>query len=111
MKNNFLARLDELRGDRSVTEFARFLGIPQKTLDNYMREERKPSIGLVEAICTKCFVSSDWLLGLNGINMVSQNGNEIDWQSRALEAEKKLASIRVALKNVTAAVKVLEEAI
>jgi len=59
----FLERLNHLRGDMNVTEFSRFLGMKQRTVDACLRGERKPSIELLLAICEKCNVTSDWMLG------------------------------------------------
>ena len=67
VESNFqsiISRIDSLRGSRSVSAFARFLGLPQKSLDNYLKQGRKPSVELIVLVCTKCQVSSDWLLGL-----------------------------------------------
>ena len=36
----------------------------QKTVDFYMKGERKPSVELIVSVCSKCNVSADWLLGL-----------------------------------------------
>ncbi len=60
-----VARVDSLRGGRSVSSFARFIGIPQKSLDNYLKQGRKPSLELILLVCSKCGVSADWLLGLS----------------------------------------------
>lgn len=48
----------------NVSAFARFLGLNQKTLDLYIKGDRKPSVELIFSVCSKCGVSSDWLLGL-----------------------------------------------
>lgn len=48
-----------------MSSFARFIGIPQKSLDNYLKQGRKPSLELVLLVCSKCGVSADWLLGLS----------------------------------------------
>ena len=48
----------------NVSEFARFLGMNQKSLDNYVKGQCKPSVELVVTVCIKCDVSADWLLGL-----------------------------------------------
>lgn len=36
----------------------------QKTVDFYLRGERKPSVEFILNICSKFNVSADWLLGL-----------------------------------------------
>ena len=60
----FLSRLKQLQGKNSTAAFARILGINQKTLDHLVKGERKPSVEVVIAICSKLDVSADWLLGL-----------------------------------------------
>ena len=61
--NRLKTLLDE-RGT-SVSEFARFLGMPQPTLNNYLKGERTPTIDSIVIVCNKCKVTSDWLLGLS----------------------------------------------
>ncbi len=65
--NNFLKkffdRLDAVKADRSVTEFARDCGINQQTMFNYNKRTRVPSIETLAQICTTNVVSADWLLG------------------------------------------------
>ena len=65
MQNLFITRLIELQGENSVTSFARYLEIPQNTLDCYIKGRRKPSVELILRVCKKCGVSADWLLGLS----------------------------------------------
>ena len=111
MKKNVFERLNELRGDRSVNGFATFLGIPQKTMDDCLKGKRKPSINLITAVCTKCNVTSDWILGIESELIENNVSVNVDWKVRAMLAERKLASVRTALKNVNTAVKELEGAI
>lgn len=66
ISDGFLSRLDECRKGMSVSAFARHLGLNQKTVDLYIKGERKPSAELIIAVCSKCGVSADWLLGLTG---------------------------------------------
>ncbi len=82
MSKLFLSRLTDLRGARSVCAFARFLELPQKTVDACIKGERKPSVELVARVCTKCQVTSDWLLGLSE----DRNGKS-DARVSALEKE------------------------
>lgn len=60
----FLQRVSEVKGELSTSAFARALGMQQKTVDLYMKGERKPSVEFIKNICTRFNVSSDWLLGL-----------------------------------------------
>lgn len=63
---DFLERLNRCREGMSVSQFARKIGMNQKTVDFYMKGERKPSVELIISVCSKCGVSADWLLGLDG---------------------------------------------
>lgn len=65
MFKTILSRLRELQGDNSVSAFARYLEMPQKTVDTYIKGERKPSAEFILRVCAKCDVSADWLLGLS----------------------------------------------
>ena len=62
--DDFLSRLASLQGEMNTSAFARLLGINQKTLDHLVKGERKPSVEIVIAVCTKMHVSANWLLGL-----------------------------------------------
>lgn len=44
---------------------AKYLGIPQVTLNYCLAGKRKPSLELIYNICDKYGVSADWLLGLS----------------------------------------------
>ena len=59
-----ITRIKELQGEKSVSAFARYLEMPQKTVDTYINGERKPSVEFIMRVCSKCKVTSDWLLGL-----------------------------------------------
>jgi len=61
---NFLDRVEEVKKDLNTSAFARVLGMGQKTVDFYLKGERKPSVEFVVNICSKFGVSADWLLGL-----------------------------------------------
>jgi len=79
--------LKELQGSMNVSEFARFLGVNQKTLDNYIKGIRKPTVDFVLHVCTKCGISCDRLLGLTDTALPS-----LDQQAlAALLAEKDAA--------------------
>lgn len=60
----FISRVNALKSGTSTNAFAKRLEIPQKTLDQMLKGQRKPSVQIVLAICKKCAVSADWLLGL-----------------------------------------------
>ena len=104
---NFLERLNECRNGASVSAFARLLGLNQKTLDLYIKGERKPSVELIVAVCSKCGRSADWLLGLSGGAELEQT----DWRSRAVVAERKLARVNRALGHALKGFEELQEAV
>ena len=104
---NFLDRLNECRNGMSVSAFARFLGLNQKTLDLYIKGERKPSVELVLAICSKCGRSADWLLGTTSMDDLEQT----DWRARAIMAEKKLERVNRALGHALKGFEELQEAV
>lgn len=62
-----ISRLKCLQGDMSVAAFARYIGIPQKTLDSCIKGERKPSVEILMHVCARCACSADWLLGLSDV--------------------------------------------
>jgi len=95
----FLDRLSILKGDRSVSEFARFLGINQKTLDHAIKGERKPSVEMIVSICSKTGVIADWLIGLSDFP-TGAGGNEADLLKRCLKAEKDLVRVNKALSFI-----------
>lgn len=104
---NFLDRLNECRNGASVSAFARLLELNQKTLDLYIKGERKPSVELVVAVCSKCGRSADWLLGLSDGAELEQ----MDWRSRAIVAERKLARVNRALGHALKGFEELQEAV
>lgn len=67
-----ISRMKSLQGNMSVAAFARYIGIPQKTLDSCIKGERKPSVEIVMHICARCDCSADWLLGLSDVRDVAQ---------------------------------------
>lgn len=67
----FREKFIELRGDRSNTEFADFLGISRQTVGFYINGERIPDILVLRQIAEKCSVSADWLIGLSEVKSVN----------------------------------------
>ena len=104
---NFLNRLNECRNGMSVSAFSRFLGLNQKTLDLSIKGERKPSVELVLAVCSKCGRSADWLLGITSTTELEQT----DWRARAMVAEKKLERVNSALGHALKGFEELQEAL
>ena len=103
----FLERLNECRNGMSVSAFSRFLGLNQKTLDLYIKGDRKPSVELVLAVCSKCGRSADWLLGITSEVELEQT----DWRARAVVAEKKLERVNRALGHALKGFEELQEAV
>lgn len=62
----FLERVSEVQNGMATLAFAKRLGMNQKTVDMYVKGERKPSVEFVRNICSNFGVSADWLLGLSG---------------------------------------------
>lgn len=62
-----IKRIKELQGEKSVSALARYLEMPQKTVDTYINGDRKPSVEFIMRVCSKFKVSSDWLLGLTDL--------------------------------------------
>ena len=91
----------------SVSAFSRFLGINQKTLDLYVKGERKPSVELIVAVCSKCGKTADWLLGLSKAGELEQ----ADWRARAIAAEEKLSRVNRALGHALKGFEELQEAV
>lgn len=103
---NFLERLSQCQSGMNVSEFARFLSINQKTLDLYIKGERKPSVDLVVAVCSKCHVKADWLLGLS-----CGDDEKSEWETRAQNAERKLGKVSDALELILKATEKLRGAV
>lgn len=61
----FLERVSEVQNGMATLAFAKKLGMNQKTVDMYVKGERKPSVEFVRNICSNFGVSADWLLGLS----------------------------------------------
>ena len=61
----FSTRIRKLReGSKNQGEFADSVGISRGAMSYYEQEARTPDIGVLRAICEKCNVSADYLLGL-----------------------------------------------
>lgn len=60
----FQKRIIFLRGERSNSEFARFLGVGRSAVTSWVNGERLPNAELLVIIAEKCHASVDWLLGL-----------------------------------------------
>ena len=77
-------RMLELKGDQSVRAFAMSVGVPQQTMDRYLKG-REPSLDVIEQLCLVYSCSADWLLGLtdtqepkkSSVNVVNSKGSSI----------------------------------
>ena len=87
-----LSRIRTLPGIENVSGFARSIGMNQKTVDLYLKGERKPSLEFILCICSKFGVSSDWLLGLSESKSIQQGRTSDPVQKAKLEGLK--AAIR-----------------
>ncbi|MGN0983058.1 MAG: helix-turn-helix domain-containing protein [Candidatus Limivicinus sp.] len=64
----FKERFNELfrrLSNGSITEFAKILELSRQTVGFYLNGDRIPDIQTLLHICTKCKVSSDWLIGIS----------------------------------------------
>ena len=62
-----LSRINTLRGDMTVYEFAQKIGISSQTVGIWFRGDREPSAVDILTICQKCGCSADYLLGLSEV--------------------------------------------
>ena len=91
----FASRLLELRGDRTLTAFARFLGISRQSLGFYINGSRIPDIHTLRKICEACGCSSDYIIGLSNIK-----NPDTDIFNKALQVKKKLHEALQELKDL-----------
>lgn len=62
----FQSSFMELQGDRTIEEFADFLGLSRATVGFYLAGSRIPDALCVKKIAEACNVSADWLLSHEG---------------------------------------------
>ncbi len=55
-------RLESLRGNRSLGDFAKLFGIHKNTYANYIKQKSVPDSGFILAVCQKFDLSANWLL-------------------------------------------------
>ena len=95
MQTNFeqlISRIQTLPGVGNVSGFARNIGMNQKTVDLYLKGDRKPSLEFVLSICSRFGVSADWLLGLSECKTIQQGRASDPVQQAKLDGLK--AAIR-----------------
>jgi len=66
LREIFSSRIRKLREERGLNQgqFADSIGISRGAMSYYEQEARTPDIGVLRAICEKCGVSADYMLGL-----------------------------------------------
>ena len=90
MRQQIGARLRDLRGRRSQTDFAHELGVGQAALANYEAGRRMPSSKILERYAVSGRVSVPWIL--TGFDA----GDSADFERRFRQLAEKLASYRAA---------------
>ena len=55
-------RIKSIRDKLSQSEFADAIGVSQRTVGHYEKDERAPDAGVIKAICAKFAVNPGWLL-------------------------------------------------
>lgn len=63
----FRQRLESIKGQMSVTDFAEKLGLSRQTIGFYLNGDRIPDIQTLRQICEECNISADYLLGLSDV--------------------------------------------
>lgn len=84
------SRLRELKGEMSVTAFAKKCGIKQPIVDRYFNRGYEPKLEQMAMICRVHGCSLDWLAGLSDVREPNVAVSESEWQRRAMAAEQKL---------------------
>ena len=84
------ARLRELKGEMSVTAFAKKCGIKQPVVDRYFNRGYEPKLEQMIMICRVHGCSLDWLSGVSDVKKPNVCLSESEWQNRATAAEQKL---------------------
>ena len=95
----FVTRLNELRGDSSVSAFARLADIPQPSMDKYLKG-RSPSIENLIKVACRFGVSSDWLLGLSDQRSPGSLGDSSSLSQKIHDLEVEVATLQKALSIV-----------
>lgn len=84
------SRLRELKGEMSVTAFAKKCGIKQPIVDRYFNRGYEPKLEQLTMICRAHGCSLDWLAGISDIKEPNVAASESEWQRRAMVAEHEL---------------------
>ena len=98
LKFVFSERLVELIGNRTVTGFARRVGLQQSAIDNYVKKKRSPNAEAIITISSACCVSADWLLGLTDAREDVPGDEQL--QKKLAHSQKKLVRVNKALGHI-----------
>ena len=100
------ARLLELRGSATQSEFANSIGVIQQTYAHWELGVRQPKLQELIRLAQHFGVSTDWLLGLTDIKVQLQNANiESGLQLRCASAERELQRYKAAFAKITKSLK------
>ena len=97
-RSMFSERLMELIGDKSVTGFARRVGLQQTAIDRYVKKKRSPNAEAIITISSACCVSADWLLGLTDAREGVPGDEQL--QKKLALSQKKLVRVNKALGHI-----------
>ena len=90
LKDIIASRLEILKGDMNVSNFAAKCGIKQPVMDRYIKAAKEPKVEMLMKICDVFGCSIDWLTGYSEIRSPNLGLSESEWQRRAIAAEQKL---------------------
>lgn len=94
------SRLRELKGEMSVTAFAKKCGIKQPIVDRYFNRGYEPKLEQLTMICRAHGCSLDWLAGISDIKEPNVTASESEWQVRAVAAERKLRMYDYCIESI-----------
>lgn len=108
---DYLERIKTLQGRFNTSEYARFLEVPQPTLNYLLKGERKLSVELLCRICNKHKVSADYILGLsdesqNRVVQSTVNGHNVNGSGNVVSSAPADAEEISRLKTENAALKI-----
>lgn len=84
------SRLRELKGEMSVSAFAKKCGIKQPIVDRYFNRGYEPKLEQLTMICRVHGCSLDWLAGISDVKEPNVAASESEWRRRAMAAEQRL---------------------
>ncbi len=93
MKETIADRLKKLKGDASLSNFARALGVPIPTLKDYLDHKYQPSVDFIKVVSEKFNISCDWLIKGEGPEPDLREVQEKIWSPKEAELVRKLLAI------------------